>query len=70
MNDCFMNASLQLLTHEESLIENILNESKINYNTPGKGKLIPEFKKLIGEINNNLDYFLQAQMQYNMFQHL
>ena len=55
MNDCFMNASLQLLTHEESLIENILNESKINYNTPGKGKLIPEFKKLIGEINNNVD---------------
>ena len=57
MNDCFMNASLQLLTHEESLIENILNinESKINKNTPGNGKLIPEFKKLIGEINNNED---------------
>lgn len=56
MNDCFMNASLQLLTHEESLIEKILNinESKINNDTPGKGKLIPEFKKLIGEINNNV----------------
>ena len=55
MNDCFMNASLQLLTHEESLIEKILNinESKINNDTPGKGKLIPEFKKLIEEINNN-----------------
>ena len=55
-NDCFMNASLQLLTHEESLIDNILkiNESKINNNTPGKGKLIPEFKNLIGEINKNV----------------
>ena len=52
-----MNASLQLLTHEESLIENILNinESKINYNTLGNGKLIPEFKKLIEDINNNVD---------------
>jgi len=55
MNDCFMNASLQLLTHEESLIEEIINinESKINKNTPGKGKLILEFKKLIDEINKN-----------------
>ena len=55
MNDCFMNASLQLLTHEESLIENIINinESKIDESTPGEGKLIPEFKKLIKKINNN-----------------
>ena len=55
MNDCFMNASLQLLTHEESLIEEIINinESKINKNTPGKGKLILEFKKLIKKINKN-----------------
>ena len=55
MNDCFINASLQLLTHEESLIEKIINinEFKINSSTPGKGKLIPEFKMLIEKIDNN-----------------
>ena len=68
MNDCFMNASLQLLTHEESLIENILNinESKINKHTPGNGKLIPEFKKLIGETNINEDPIDPSNIKYIM----
>ena len=68
MNDCFMNASLQLLTHEEYLIEKIINinESKINKITPGEGKLIPEFKKLIEKINNNEKLINPRNIKYIM----